>query len=46
MTDILNSGESREWIEMPRTPCVYPYFCIMHPNWINGTVIVSESRVG
>ena len=42
MTDILSSGNSSKPIEMPRTPGVYPYFCIFHPNYVNGTVIVRE----
>jgi plastocyanin len=42
MTDILQSGESSKPIEMPRTEGIYPYFCIFHPNWINGTVIVKS----
>ncbi|HEU4447702.1 MAG TPA: hypothetical protein VFR94_23715 [Nitrososphaeraceae archaeon] len=42
MTHILNSGQSSEPIEMPTTEGVYPYFCIFHPNWMNGTVIVRD----
>jgi plastocyanin len=42
LTDILQSGNSSKPIEMPWTEGIYPYFCIMHPGWVNGTVIVKS----
>jgi hypothetical protein len=42
LTFPLRSGESSEPIEMPMVEGVYPYFCVLHPNWANGTVIVRD----
>lgn len=38
-TGFILQGQSSLPTEMPSTPGVYPYFCILHP-FMNGTVIV------